>query len=101
MVKNVPRSVDTTTLEHGAYVYVGLCHGQAVLTELARFHALSLAMKRQQPELFSSNVSSVITEAMFVPENEEWYSEYYRSAADNALNMVNYVSSCSLLTAQK
>ncbi|XP_063231564.1 uncharacterized protein LOC134536003 isoform X2 [Bacillus rossius redtenbacheri] len=63
-------------------------HCKAVLTELARFHALSLAMKGREPELFHGSVSGAVTEVLFVPENEQWYSEYYRTAAENAISMV-------------
>jgi hypothetical protein len=41
---------------------------RAVLAELGRFHALSLAMRATQPERFVAEV--VIREVLFLPENE-------------------------------
>lgn len=43
---------------------------RAVLTELAKFHALSLAMRAQQPDEFARDVTGCVREALFVPENE-------------------------------
>nr|CAD7449234.1 unnamed protein product [Timema bartmani] len=63
-------------------------HCKAVVSELARFHALSLSMKRIDPTRFKREVSDNITEALFVIENEAWYRDYYKTASKNAIAMV-------------
>ncbi|KAL0868163.1 hypothetical protein ABMA27_007714 [Loxostege sticticalis] len=61
-----------------------------VLKNLSHFHALSLAMKCHSPEDFYElvNVKDGISEVFFVSENEEYYKDYYREAARNAIEMV-------------
>ena len=68
-------------------------HCEAALRELGRLHALSLAMKLRRPQEFATRVAASVQEALFVPENEDWYRGYYRAATRNALTMVS-VTSC-------
>jgi hypothetical protein len=70
-------------------------HCRAAIRELGLLHALSLAMKLRHPQEFATSVAASVQEALFVPENEEWYRGYYRAATRNALTMVsmNYVHS--------
>ncbi|KDR23004.1 uncharacterized protein LOC110841346 isoform X2 [Zootermopsis nevadensis] len=63
-------------------------HCKAAMRELARLHALSLAMKLCRPEEFASSVVASVQEALFVPENEDWYRGYYNAVTRNALTMV-------------
>jgi hypothetical protein len=64
-------------------------HCRAAVRELALLHALSLAMKLHRPQEFATRVAACVQEALFVPENEEWYRGYYRAATRNALTMVS------------
>jgi hypothetical protein len=64
-------------------------HCYAAMRELALLHALSLAMKLCRPQEFATRVAACVQEALFVPENEEWYRGYYRAATRNALTMVS------------
>jgi hypothetical protein len=64
-------------------------HCRAAMRELALLHALSLAMKLRRPQEFVTRVAACVREALFVPENEEWYRGYYRAATRNALTMVS------------
>ena len=64
-------------------------HCEAALRELGHLHALSLAMKLRRPQEFATRVASSVQEALFVPENEDWYRGYYRAATRNALTMVS------------
>ncbi|XP_046750248.1 uncharacterized protein LOC124413590 [Diprion similis] len=62
------------------------------LAALAGFHALSLALKEARPEEFqelSRKGGKGIAEAMFCEENADWYRQYYRVAASNAIAMVS------------
>ncbi|KAG7309487.1 hypothetical protein JYU34_005458 [Plutella xylostella] len=61
-----------------------------VMKHLAQFHALSLAMKYYNPEGFYEllNIQDGISEVFFVAENEDYYKNYYREAAVNAVAMV-------------
>ncbi|CAG9793174.1 unnamed protein product [Diatraea saccharalis] len=61
-----------------------------VLKHLAQFHALSLAMKCHNPEEFYEllNVQDGLSEVFFVSENEDYYRNYYKEAALNAISMV-------------
>ncbi|XP_026481014.1 uncharacterized protein LOC113387855 [Ctenocephalides felis] len=59
----------------------------AILKELARYHALSLAMKHHFPEEVDQ-LRQTIAEGMFANENKEWYSGYYEAATKNAVAMV-------------
>lgn len=45
-------------------------------------------MKCQEPLLFQTLVASVVTEVFFAHKNEEYYREYYKVAASNAVTMV-------------
>lgn len=58
--------------------------------ELAHFHALSLAMKCLEPEVFH-NLVDTIEETFFAPDNEEYYHDYYKTAIQNALEMVRLI----------
>jgi hypothetical protein len=73
-------------------------HCRAAMRELGLLHALSLAMKLCRPQEFANSVASSVQEALFVPENEEWYRGYYSAATRNALTMVSmhslYTQSC-------
>lgn len=69
-----------------------LAHCMAALRELATLHALSLAMKQRQPEVFNLQVAGAVRETLFVPENNGWYRDYYRSAATNVIEMVRVES---------
>jgi hypothetical protein len=64
-------------------------HCHAAMRELALLHALSLAMKLRRPQEFATGVAACVQEAVFVPENEDWYRGYYRAATRNALTMVS------------
>ncbi|XP_049885671.1 uncharacterized protein LOC126380345 [Pectinophora gossypiella] len=61
-----------------------------VLKQLSQFHALSLAMKCDNPEGFYEllNIQDGISEVFFVAENQEYYRSYYREAGRNAIAMV-------------
>ncbi|XP_075221441.1 uncharacterized protein LOC142324499 [Lycorma delicatula] len=59
-----------------------------VLRILARFHALSFAMKYREPEKFQHLVKESVNEVYFTLDNEDWYRDYYRTATRNALTMV-------------
>ncbi|CAH0402575.1 unnamed protein product [Chilo suppressalis] len=61
-----------------------------VMKHLAHFHSLSLAMKCHNPEDFYEllNVKDGISEVFFVAENEDYYKNYYKEAALNAISMV-------------
>ncbi|XP_059053096.1 uncharacterized protein LOC131847535 [Achroia grisella] len=61
-----------------------------VLKHLSQFHALSLAMKYHNPEVFYEllNDKDGISEVFFVSENEEYYKNYYHEAGQNAIAMV-------------
>ncbi|XP_012268814.2 uncharacterized protein LOC105693451 [Athalia rosae] len=65
---------------------------QQTLSALAGFHALSLALKELRPEKFeelSRRGGNGVEEAMFRDENADWYRQYYRVAANNAIKMVS------------
>jgi hypothetical protein len=72
-------------------------HCRAAMHELALLHALSLAMKLCHPQEFATRVAACVQEAVFVPENEDWYRGYYCAATRNALTMVSlhYVTNTS------
>ncbi|KAI5645889.1 ecdysteroid kinase domain-containing protein [Phthorimaea operculella] len=61
-----------------------------VMKQLAQFHALSLAMKCDNPEGFYEllNARDGIFEVFFVAENQEYYRGYYIEAIRNAIEMV-------------
>ncbi|KAL6262561.1 hypothetical protein P5V15_005353 [Pogonomyrmex californicus] len=64
-----------------------------VLKALAGFHALSLTLKECRPDEFA-NLSNPrhdqgIQETLFRRDNEDWYRQYYRVAANNAIMMVS------------
>ncbi|XP_076241746.1 uncharacterized protein LOC143183864 isoform X2 [Calliopsis andreniformis] len=64
-----------------------------VLKALAGFHALSLTLKEIRPVEFARltdpGAGQGIQEALFRPENEDWYRQYYQVAAKNAIRMVS------------
>ncbi|XP_046658552.1 uncharacterized protein LOC124352881 isoform X1 [Homalodisca vitripennis] len=72
-------------------------HCVAVFREIARFHALSLAMKCQDPVKFQEQVASSVQETFFTEQNEEYYRDYYSTVTQNALAMVN----CGLEDSEK
>lgn len=63
----------------------------SVLSELAQFHAISLALKISNPEEFYSLIGDKygIHEGLFLKEHEEWYRGYYKQAIQNAVEMVS------------
>jgi hypothetical protein len=69
------------------------------MRELGLLHALSLAMKLCHPQEFASSVVASVQEVLFVSENEDWYSGYYRAATRNALTMVSmhYIHNLALI----
>ncbi|XP_055603186.1 uncharacterized protein LOC129751612 [Uranotaenia lowii] len=66
---------------------LGLAQMKEVMIELAKFHAVSLAYKRQEPDKFNRLVSS-ISEGIFSKTNAEWYKNYYDILTKNAIQMV-------------
>ncbi|XP_067003280.1 uncharacterized protein [Anabrus simplex] len=56
-------------------------HCCAVLQIMGRFHALSLAMKDQEPEEFKKAASSV-KETYYYSENKPWYADMLRRFTD-------------------
>ncbi|XP_012283215.1 uncharacterized protein LOC105701225 isoform X2 [Orussus abietinus] len=63
-----------------------------VLKALAGFHALSLTLRELRPEEFeglSKKGGDGVEETLFRMENEDWYRQYYRVAANNAIAMVS------------
>ncbi|XP_046834812.1 uncharacterized protein LOC124431225 [Vespa crabro] len=68
-------------------------HLKLVLKALAGFHALSLTLRETRPEEFlklsNPNDGKGIQEVLFRIENEDWYRQYYKTAANNAIRMVS------------
>ncbi|EFN82762.1 uncharacterized protein LOC105184837 [Harpegnathos saltator] len=64
-----------------------------VLKALAGFHALSLTLRESRPEEFAKLMNPEhdqgIQEVLFRRDNEDWYRQYYRVAANNAIRMVS------------
>uniref|UniRef100_A0A182MGH5 CHK kinase-like domain-containing protein n=1 Tax=Anopheles culicifacies TaxID=139723 RepID=A0A182MGH5_9DIPT len=60
---------------------------EAVLVELARFHAVSLAYKRRHPMEFQKLINA-LEEGIFSQANAEWYRKYYDVLTRNAIQMV-------------
>uniref|UniRef100_A0A182TY10 CHK domain-containing protein n=1 Tax=Anopheles melas TaxID=34690 RepID=A0A182TY10_9DIPT len=60
---------------------------EAVLAELARFHAVSLAYQRRHPAEFRQ-LTGALQEGIFSQANEEWYRRYYDVLTRNAIQMV-------------
>ncbi|XP_063708601.1 uncharacterized protein LOC134837176 [Culicoides brevitarsis] len=58
-----------------------------VLIELAKFHALNLAMKFKEPERFRLQKEQ-ISEGIFRREHKHWYENYYGALTSNAIGMV-------------
>ncbi|KAG8234757.1 hypothetical protein J437_LFUL006589 [Ladona fulva] len=65
-----------------------VAHIEAALSLLAPLHALSLAARAMQPELFECRIAEAVREVMFSPENEAWYRGYYKSASGAACSIV-------------
>ncbi|XP_060806078.1 uncharacterized protein LOC106135318 [Amyelois transitella] len=61
-----------------------------VLKHLSHFHALSLAMKCHNPQGFYEllNDKDGVSEVFFLPENEDYFKNYYAQAGRNAIAMV-------------
>uniref|UniRef100_A0A1B6KR03 CHK kinase-like domain-containing protein n=1 Tax=Graphocephala atropunctata TaxID=36148 RepID=A0A1B6KR03_9HEMI len=72
-------------------------HCVAVFRKIARFHALSLAMKCRDPQTFQDQVAASVQETFFTAQNEEYYREYYSTLTQNALAMVD----CGLEDSEK
>nr|XP_029718360.1 uncharacterized protein LOC109411644 [Aedes albopictus] len=66
---------------------LGMEQMKAILVELSKFHAVSLAYKMQHPNEFK-RLTSKISEGIFTKENTEWYRNYYEILTKNALQMV-------------
>uniref|UniRef100_A0A182SA90 CHK domain-containing protein n=1 Tax=Anopheles maculatus TaxID=74869 RepID=A0A182SA90_9DIPT len=60
---------------------------EAVLVELAKFHAVSLAYKQRHPVEFQKLTNS-LEEGIFSQANAEWYRKYYDVLTRNAIQMV-------------
>ncbi|XP_052888736.1 uncharacterized protein LOC128297178 [Anopheles moucheti] len=60
---------------------------EAVLRELAQFHAVSLAYKQRHPMEFQKLINS-LEEGIFSQANAEWYRKYYDVLTRNAIQMV-------------
>ncbi|XP_050069833.1 uncharacterized protein LOC126557947 [Anopheles maculipalpis] len=60
---------------------------EAVLVELAKFHAVSLAYKQRHPMEFQKLANS-LEEGIFSQANAEWYRKYYDVLTRNAIQMV-------------
>ncbi|XP_043478548.1 uncharacterized protein LOC122508933 [Leptopilina heterotoma] len=64
-----------------------------ILKALAGFHALSLTLKEQRPDVFerlsNPEEGQGLQEVLFRSENEDWYRQYYRMATNNAIRMVS------------
>ncbi|XP_035904302.1 uncharacterized protein LOC118508531 [Anopheles stephensi] len=60
---------------------------EAVLVELAKFHAVSLAYKRRHPLEFQK-LANALEEGIFSQANAEWYRKYYDVLTRNAIQMV-------------
>uniref|UniRef100_A0A182K7P2 CHK domain-containing protein n=1 Tax=Anopheles christyi TaxID=43041 RepID=A0A182K7P2_9DIPT len=60
---------------------------EAVLVELARFHAVSLAYKRRHPVEYRK-LANALEEGIFSQANAEWYRKYYDVLTRNAIQMV-------------
>ncbi|XP_053669419.1 uncharacterized protein LOC128719807 [Anopheles marshallii] len=60
---------------------------EAVLVELAQFHAVSLAYKQRHPTEFQKLINS-LEEGIFSQANAEWYRKYYDVLTRNAIQMV-------------
>ncbi|XP_072933080.1 uncharacterized protein [Epargyreus clarus] len=58
------------------------------LKKLSHFHALSLAMKCNDPEAFYELLEDGVTEVFFLPENVDYYKTYYVEATRNAIALV-------------
>jgi hypothetical protein len=61
---------------------------KAALTELSKFHALSLSYKFQRPEDFE-NLKHTFQEGIFTKENANWYRNYYKRLLIEAIDMVS------------
>ncbi|XP_062554876.1 uncharacterized protein LOC134219975 isoform X2 [Armigeres subalbatus] len=66
---------------------LGMEQMKAILVELSKFHAVSLAYKLQHPNEFK-RLTSKISEGIFSKENAEWYKNYYEILTKNAIQMV-------------
>lgn len=66
---------------------LNLAQVEAVLTELAKFHSLSLAYRAEHPEEFKK-LTQKISEGIFCTDNVEWYSDYYKVLLKSAIEMV-------------
>ncbi|XP_053680484.1 uncharacterized protein LOC128731392 [Anopheles nili] len=60
---------------------------EAVLVELAQFHAVSLAYKQRHPAEFKK-LTNALEEGIFSQANTEWYRKYYDVLTRNAIQMV-------------
>ncbi|XP_031842769.1 uncharacterized protein LOC116431453 [Nomia melanderi] len=70
-----------------------LDHLKRALKALAGFHALSLTLRETRSEEFARladpDGGQGVREVFFRTENEDWYRQYYREAAKNAIEMVS------------
>lgn len=60
----------------------------AVLRQVAHFHALSLSYKFERRKQFES-LRKITNEGLFSVGNESWYRNYYEILTTNAIQMVN------------
>ncbi|XP_030373641.1 uncharacterized protein LOC115623435 [Scaptodrosophila lebanonensis] len=63
---------------------------EAVLLQVAQFHALSLGYKFEHPEKFAK-MCSMVSEGLFCASNASWYKNYYERLSKNAIKMVSDV----------
>ncbi|KAM7362934.1 uncharacterized protein ACRADG_000038 isoform 2-T2 [Cochliomyia hominivorax] len=61
-----------------------------VLEQVAKFHALSLAYKFENPKQME-NLRKTTEEALFSNDNVNWYKNYYETLTKNAIKMVSDV----------
>ncbi|XP_055550880.1 uncharacterized protein LOC129733229 [Wyeomyia smithii] len=66
---------------------LGLEQMRVTLTELSKFHAVSLAYRKQQPAELA-RLTARISEGIFSKANAEWYKNYYDILTRNAIQMV-------------
>ncbi|XP_053694635.1 uncharacterized protein LOC128742328 [Sabethes cyaneus] len=66
---------------------LGMEQMRATLTELSKFHAVSLAYRKQHPSEFSK-LKAKVYEGVFSRANAEWYKNYYDILTRNAIEMV-------------
>lgn len=67
---------------------LGMEQMKAILVELSKYHAVSLAYKLQHPNEFKK-LTLKISEGIFKNANTDWYKNYYDILTANAIQMVS------------